>query len=357
MNLLVFEELTASSQLWRDSSESMRLEALKMLIAILEDFAKLEAISLFVLVNEDVRQLLLDQKLLVISETLHVIPLDQDPGQWITAPTISPEQFDATFVVAPESDGLLTQRLRALQTLRWSHATSLNLSWSLSEVFSDKRTTFDWLKARGIATPTIWTLSEFDWQSNGIPEDAGNMFVLKPRDGAGSDRVQRFDREHLKLAAESIAPSEREQWIVQPWLSGVACSFGLIGGGLHQRCTILPGAIQRIEEDEGKLAYRGGTVPCDERIRDAMLPLALKMQQSLGNFRGYVGVDVVVPMRDSATADEHAADHHEAQVIEVNPRLCTSYVGYRKLCRQNLGAGILGRPSPDLEWNSEYIEF
>lgn len=356
MNLLVFEELTASSQLWRDSSESMRLEALQMLLAILEDFAKLEAVSLFVLVNEDVRQLL-DQKLPVISETLHVITLDQNPGQWITAPTISPEQFDATFVVAPETDGLLTQRLRALQTLRWSHATSLNLSWSLSEVFSDKRRTFDWLKARGIATPTTWTLSEFDRQSNGIPEDAGDLFVLKPRDGAGSDRVQRFDREHLKLAAESIAPPEREHWIVQPWIPGVACSFGLIGGGLLHTGTILPGAIQQIDEDNGKLAYRGGAVPCEERFWDAMLPLALKMQQSLGNFRGYIGVDVVVPMRDSATSEEHAADHHEAQIIEVNPRLCTSYVGYRKLCRQNLAAKFLGLRSPDLEWNSHCVEF
>lgn len=356
MNLLVFEELTANSQLWRDSSESMRFEALHMVLAILEDFGKLEAISLFVLVNEDVRQLLINESA-ALSETLHVIAVDQDPGQWINAPTISPEQFDSTFVVAPETEGLLTQRLRALQSSRWSHATSLNLDWSLAEVFSDKRATFDWLKTHGIATPATWTLSEFDRQSDGIREDVGSLFVLKPRDGAGSDRVQRLDREHLHLAAKAVALSEREQWIVQPWVPGVACSFGLIGGGLHQSCTILPGAIQRIDENNGRLAYRGGAVPCETRLWDAMLPLALKMQQSLGNFRGYVGVDVVVPMQNSATSDQRGDDDFEAQVIEVNPRLCTSYVGYRKLCRQNLAARILGLPSPDLEWRSECIEF
>ncbi len=357
MNLLVFEELTASSQLWRDSSESMRFEALQMLMAILEDFAKLESLSLFVLVNEDVRQLLLKEATSSLSERLHFITLDHGADEWINAPTISPEQFQATFVVAPECDGLLTQRLRTLQSSRWSHAISLNLSWSLSEVFSDKRATFDWLKTRAIATPVTWTLAELHWQSDCISEDAGNLFVLKPRDGAGSDRVQRLDRVHLSRAIETVSPSEREQWVVQPWIPGVACSFGLIGGGLRHRCTILPGAIQRIDDDKGKLAYRGGAVPCDQQLWDAMLPLALQMQQSLGSFHGYVGVDVVVPMRDSTTSDIAASGEYGAQVIEVNPRLCTSYVGYRRLCRQNLAARLLGLPSPDLEWSSECIEF
>ncbi|MEK6238481.1 MAG: ATP-grasp domain-containing protein [Planctomycetales bacterium] len=59
--------------------------------------------------------------------------------------------------------------------------------------------------------------------------------------------------------------------------------------------------------------------------------------------RGYCGVDVIL-------ADDPAND----VVVEVNPRLTTSYVGLRSLCRANLAKAMLDAavgvcPEVDLE--------
>jgi predicted ATP-grasp superfamily ATP-dependent carboligase len=52
----------------------------------------------------------------------------------------------------------------------------------------------------------------------------------------------------------------------------------------------------------------------------------------------------------------------QLSVIEVNPRLCTSYLGYRQLLRGNLAALLLGGSSDldgcrAIEWGQQVIVF
>ncbi|HEY4263239.1 MAG TPA: hypothetical protein VGM98_23965, partial [Schlesneria sp.] len=48
-------------------------------------------------------------------------------------------------------------------------------------------------------------------------------------------------------------------------------------------------------------------------------------------------------------------------IVEVNPRLTTSYIGYRKLCRNNIAERMLptsvSRSLPPLEWNLGSVTF
>lgn len=355
MNLLVFEELTASPGLWRDSTDSMRFEALQMLKSILRDFCHIESVVVHVLLSDDARSMLLGDAAISSSERFQTITSNGSPAEWLSSPTIDPKHFHGTFVIAPESDGMLTERLRAMQASPWTHASSFNVARQLAEVFSDKRATYDWLSERGIVTSTTWILPEFLNASR--VSSPTSVFILKPRDGAGSDRVQCLSPEQLHRVIAMIPTSEHDRWIVQPRIPGQACSFGLIGGGNGRLSTILPGALQKIAEDSGALSYRGGIVPCDKQLQESIAPLALRMQQALGAFYGYIGVDVVVPAFGLNSSEPDQLGRNAAHVIEVNPRLCTSYVGYQKLCRQNLARKILCLPSPDLEWHDGNIEF
>jgi predicted ATP-grasp superfamily ATP-dependent carboligase len=67
---------------------------------------------------------------------------------------------------------------------------------------------------------------------------------------------------------------------------------------------------------------------------------------------GYVGVDVILG---------DAADGSRDWVIEINPRLTTSYVGLRALCQDNLAERMLrviqGLDAPALSWKPGPIRF
>ncbi|HEV3003063.1 MAG TPA: ATP-grasp domain-containing protein, partial [Pirellulales bacterium] len=66
---------------------------------------------------------------------------------------------------------------------------------------------------------------------------------------------------------------------------------------------------------------------------------------------GYLGVDLVLGGPDDGSDDV---------VIEINPRLTTSYIGLRAACRENLAAAMLAlavRQPYNLTFRDQRIEF
>jgi predicted ATP-grasp superfamily ATP-dependent carboligase len=65
--------------------------------------------------------------------------------------------------------------------------------------------------------------------------------------------------------------------------------------------------------------------------------------------RGYVGVDLIVP-------DDNP---DRPIVVEINPRLTTSYIGYRRLTDDNLAARMLDADAspPPIAWREGFVTF
>ena len=101
--------------------------------------------------------------------------------------------------------------------------------------------------------------------------------------------------------------------ILQPFVAGQAASVAFLIGS-HQVLPLLP-AKQQLSED-GRFHYRGGIVPLPQDLADRAVRLARRAVAAVPGLRGYVGVDLVL------------GDEGES-VIEVNPRLTTSYLGLR----------------------------
>jgi predicted ATP-grasp superfamily ATP-dependent carboligase len=139
-------------------------------------------------------------------------------------------------------------------------------------------------------------------------------------------------------------------WLIQEYVPGVPCSVGLIGRRGAGPATILPPAIQNLRLQNGHPVYCGGRMPCDLDLQNAILPLAEKLAYAVGEFSGYLGVDIVVSRVSSGKL--------AATVIELNPRLCTSYVGYRRATDSNLAGLILREPAEtEIHWRAAGIEF
>jgi hypothetical protein len=111
---------------------------------------------------------------------------------------------------------------------------------------------------------------------------------------------------------------------VQEFCPGRAASVaGLCGGG--RRPELLPPCWQWLEPPT--FAYRGGEVIVARDLAERARRLASRALAALPPSRGYVGIDLVLGEPTDGSRDV---------VIEVNPRLTTSYVGLRRLAKSNL---------------------
>ena len=370
-SILIFEYLLASPGVWKDASASMQREAASMLAAVVDDFARLPDVSPVVLVASDAREMV--EFRVPFSASAEMLSLTGDPADWLAHPDRDPCKFAATMVIAPECGGTLVSLLQQLQAGHWQSVPNLNVSWTLAERFTDKFRTFQWLQRYGVPTPVTKAISvaEYnelrhsrrcqhlftDGQSMPVNEGLG---ILKPRDGVGCDGVSfiqfaddEFSTTAEKSTAETISVDTtviERPWLIQEYVPGVPCSVGLIGRRGAGPATILPPAIQNLRLQNGIPIYCGGRIPCDLDLQKAILPLAEKLASAVGEFSGYLGVDIVVSRASSGKL--------AATVIELNPRLCTSYVGYRRATDSNLAGLILREPAAtEIHWRAAGTAF
>jgi predicted ATP-grasp superfamily ATP-dependent carboligase len=246
-------------------------------------------------------------------------------------------QCDATVIIAPEQNQALLERTR------WAETTGARLLCPDSEfvaIASDKNRTADLLGRHGVPVPAGLAFQP----GTVLPSSFCYPAVLKPADGAGSIGVQRMDDPASPYDAGLLGPSAR----LETLCPGVAASIAVLcGPGGPQT---LPPCLQRLSED-GHFRYLGGSAPIEAGLAERAKRLARVALTHMPATQGYVGIDLVLGSAEDGSADV---------VVEINPRLTTSYVGLRQLLKTNLAAAMIevaaGRPV-DLCLARQRVEF
>ena len=243
---------------------------------------------------------------------------------------------DHTIVVAPETDNVL---LLANQLVRQAGGRLLAASDGFVVVASDKQRTADLLAAGGVPVPEARLL---DADEERLPKDFPYPAVLKPVLGAGS--------QHTLLVAHAEDQPPPYSWPrrLERFCPGIAASVAFLCGP-NGNCA-LPACRQHLSSD-GRFTYKGGSRILEPPLVQRATTLADRALAALPSAVGYVGVDLVLGK---------AGDGSEDVVIEVNPRLTTSYVGLRTIAESNLAAAMLevatGR-STTLRFSDSAVEF
>ena len=259
-----------------------------------------------------------------------------DPGEEIAWFHRLASQCDATLVIAPEFDGILFDRCR------WVEQTGSRLLGSSSEAValaSDKDRTNRLLAEHGVpvAAGVPLKLPSTETLEAGIgtlPLDAvAYPAVLKPRFGAGSQCTYliRHVSEAPGILEQALQEGIGEQALLETYVPGQPASVAVLIGENH--VVPLP-VCRQILSDDGRFRYLGGSVPFENPLALQAQEMAVRAAGLVPGLRGYVGVDLIL--------DEHAPG---ASVVEINPRLTTSYVGLRAALGQNLMAALF---QPDL---------
>ena len=370
--ILVAEFLLANSSSSRLAARSMLDEAEAMLRAVVADLARLPNIEVTVLLSAEAAARFAESHICCAPDCrnhvlIHRGELQPDELPTILCPQSQQAAFDAVLLIAPECDGVLVSLLKALEASDALPMLSLNLDWRLAEIFADKRMTDVWLRNHGIATISTRTIDDTtaDLLRGTLPQDSGtgkvtdihraimdHLAVLKPRDGAGADGVRIVRFNHRLFQDLPQQSSHNDRWILQPFMPGVACSVGFIGGGERSPTTILPPARQNILVSDGMMSYHGGQIPCESAIASRIAPVAEKIAVALGSFNGYLGADLLVDLAVPEGAEG------SVRVVEINPRLCTSYVGYQALAEDNLAAWMLHlHAHRTIRWKAGVVTF
>jgi predicted ATP-grasp superfamily ATP-dependent carboligase len=330
MKLFLYEHFCSGALAGNPGVESLRAEGWAMLSAVLDDACRCPGVNVDTLIDFAAPQ----------------------PG-WVAPANVTPHEggstheqtfrtlarvAEVTLVIAPEFDGLLEKHCR------WAEEEGGRLLGPSSVAVrrtSDKLTLARYLHDHGIPTPPC-ARSPGEWEY---------PVVCKPRDGAGSQATFL-----LQAPAELKACLDRarlEGWqgemIVQPFVPGLPASVALLLG--PGQCVALPAAAQHLSND-GQFHYLGGSLPLEPALDARARRLAERAVRAVEGLNGYVGVDLVLGGPADGTADV---------VIEINPRLTTSYVGLRELARFNLAEALLavttGAPLPAMGWRAGPVHF
>lgn len=362
VRVLVAEFLLANTAASRLAAGTMLAEARAMLTAIVTDLSDIPNVAVTVLLAAENSFLVANRP----TENIRILRGELRPEilSKMLCDDSQQSSFDAVLLIAPECDGVLVSLLKTVQQNQGAPTRSLNLDWQLAEIFADKQATDSWLRQHGIATIPTKTLDDAGVETlkevvanrkrgvhpDPVPTDL--LSILKPRDGAGAAGTQILEfcrQDFFDLPQQS---SGNDRWVLQPFLPGIPCSIGFIGGGQSSPTTILPPGWQNISTHDLRIAYCGGQIPCEPMIAARIAPVAEQLADALGTFNGYVGADLLV---DCSVRED---SENTVRVVEINPRLCTSYVGYRALAVDSLAALILQQQrETQIRWKPSVVKF
>lgn len=223
-------------------------------------------------------------------------------------------EAEAVIVIAPETAGLLAERVAAVRSVG---GDAVAPPPSFISAAADKQATIMALAGGGVPVPAGRRLAAgADWPRGFIRPAIG-----KPLDGVGGAGVVRVAAaDPLPAAAphpmriEALAPGEPV---------GVACLCGPAG------VRPLPPLAQCFDA-AGRFLGGGPLVDPDRAARAAGLGLRAVVALARATAappRGWVGVDMILGP---------AADGSDDRVLEINPRFTTSFLGHAAGAGQSL---------------------
>ncbi len=235
------------------------------------------------------------------------------PGEFWPTFRRALREADAGWPIAPESGGILERLSREIieggRRLLGSRPDAVGVAAS-------KLRTADVLAAAGVRS--IATLVDEDR----VPADWRDI-VVKPDDGAGCQET--YLVEERATLRRYAAPG----LVFQPFIRGEPLSLSVLC--CEQRARLLACNRQHVQIAHGRFEFAGVSVNALPDRQGRYAQLAHSVARALPGLWGYVGIDVI--------------DAHDGPVVvEINPRLTTSYAGLQRATGVNLAQLVLQLP-------------
>ncbi len=227
-------------------------------------------------------------------------------------------KVDAAIIVAPEQGGTL---LKLIELVEKVCPLTMNCPSAFLKTYQGKAEILEALRLRGVKIPETITLNSFE-EVRGL-RLPGFPSIVKPSKAAGCQGLSLVE-DGSKLA-EALKHAFREAGfpvLVQRFIDGQHASLSLLAwNGKVEALSLNLQLISLKPPPEGG-NYLGGLTPLSKPPSRNFKEILRSLAELKPGLRGYVGVDLILT-------------GGEAWVVEVNPRLTTSYLGLRRTLNVN----------------------
>lgn len=321
MRLLVYEFLSGGGYAGQVFQTDVLCEGYAMLRALIEDFKTLgHSVTTFV-----------DSRILKFNPPLQadsIIPVSSRDDLCKLLREAS-RNVDAVYIIAPESNGVLRKLVGDVEECE---GNTINCRPEAIEASSNKLNVYERLRRMGIAAPeTIPVNVQEDIKRiKSLARELGFPEVFKPNVGVGSSGLSIVSKEEqVGMAVQKVRDASSEEFfLVQKLVEGLPASVSLISDGEDVLPLTLNAQLVKLAPPNLSSSYEGGIVPFNHPRVEEAFKAAQATVKCFRGVRGYVGVDMILTSGGPV-------------VIEVNPRLTTSYVGLRKVLNFNPAGAIL----------------
>ena len=251
-------------------------------------------------------------------------------GQFIQVFETLLMQVDLVWLIAPESDGHLVKltELCLEAENKQDGPILLGCGYDACLIGTSKTLSYEAMQAAGIHTLPVHAGEDV------IRDDyfaqlaqSKEAWLVKPEDGAGCEGIQYFAS--IKAMRDWMQLKDRSQhFFAQAYQSGIAASFCMLCR--DGQAWLLSVNQQHVSMQDNGFVLHGISVNGLNQYWSRFETLARKMAKMLPDALAYVGVDVIMDTQNDAI-----------YVIDINPRLTSSYVGLREAMACNPAELIL----------------
>ncbi|WP_347989450.1 ATP-grasp domain-containing protein [Methylomonas sp. AM2-LC] len=308
MKILVFEYICGGGFADQALPSSLAIEGCLMLQALTDDLGCLENIQLLIPLDQRCQTINLPTN----AEIVYV----QSQTKILT---ILPEliaQCDAVWPIAPETNGILTC---ITELVKRQNKLLLASPPDMVALCSNKLKTYQVLSAHNIPCVETQLLNQ-DYM-----EIVGRS-VVKPIDSCGcQDSI--IIEANQQLSQKISLLNNSEQYIIQPFMEGQATSLSCLFK--QGKAWLLCCNQQLVAIENQAFNLKACLVNTSSQYESVYLEIIADIATALPSLWGYIGIDFI------------ETTHRGPLLLEINPRLTSSYIGIRKATGINVAAQVL----------------
>ncbi len=338
MRIFIYEHITGGGLAGEPVDSTLLPEGFAMLSAVIEDFR---------VIGQEVVTTL-DFNLKPMQEHLkahRIIEISTKEDLEAKFAEIVAES-DAVLIIAPEFDNILYNLTKTVEKagrlLLGSNSNAIKLAGDKVETHK---------KALGahvlIPSGIRVAFSEDVEKIDKICTQISYPVVFKPIDGVGGAGICIIaNRQDIEAGLQTVRKHTKlDSFQAQKLINGLDVSVSAIVSGQNVYPISLNAQLVKLGPPSGKSEYRGGYLPIGHRLKEEAFENSRKVLHYIGGFQGYTGLDFVFS--------------YAPFLIEINPRITTSYLGLREVLSPNPAQLILdavqGKPPKQISFQGATI--